>query len=578
VSSNRTIYTLVDELLGRWLELRDQGQDVPAADLCREHPELCAELERRIGACRRVEALGSDALSYTPAIPGYEILRELGRGGMGVVYLANHTQLRRPVALKMILSGAYANAAELRRFRTEAETVARLQHPNIVQIFEIEEWEGRPYFCLEYVSGGNLERKLAERRFPLAETMALVEQLARAVHAVHLCSIVHRDLKPANILITDKGVPKITDFGLAKKLDGETALTPSGAVLGTPSYMAPEQAGNSKQVGPAADVYALGAILYEMITRRPPFLAATPLETIVQVLNDEVVPPSRWCPDLPRDLETICQKCLEKDPGNRYPTAADLADDLQRCRENQRIQAQPTTMAQLWGKWIKQHPWTTAVTGLCGLLLLLAVPVLYGTWQQAEAELRLERQVREQFVAALESGQLSQPVFSVSPDSQWLALLEDGNGVTVRHVSRGDQTAIRAPVSSRAAAFNPEGTALALCTSQQGRITLFSPTTGKETQLVGEHGCVIPCLAFHPNGKQVATGGTDHTIRLWDLTAANQSRTLGGHTAPIDRLIYDRDGQRLISSSAREVIVWNSATGELLHSFPHADKSADKKP
>src|SRR5262245_34895901 len=277
-------------------------------------------------------------------VAGYEILEVLGRGGMGIVYQARQVKLKRLVALKMILSGGHAGPAELARFRTEAEAVARLQHPNIVQIYEVGEQDGRPFFSLEYVDGGSLAQKLGGTPIPPRAAAQLVETLARAVQSAHDRGIVHRDLKPSNILLTvDRAqwavsgkeksaelsqvtdhwppttVPKIADFGLAKQLDEDSGQTRTGAVMGTPSYMAPEQAaGRLKEIGPVTDVYALGAILYETLTGRPPFRAASTVETLEQVRFQEPVPPSRLQPRLPRDLETICLKCLEKDPRQRY--------------------------------------------------------------------------------------------------------------------------------------------------------------------------------------------------------------------------------------------------------------------
>ena len=252
-----------------------------------------------------------------PAVPGYELLGELGRGGMGVVYKALHLGLKRVVALKMILSGGHAGAAERERFRAEAEAVARLRHPNVVQIYEVGEHEGRSYLALDYVEGGSLAKHLVGRPLPAKEAAALVETVARTAHAAHQRGIIHRDLKPDNVLLTPDGTPKVTDFGLAKRLDG-TAQTSSGAVMGPPSYMAPEQAaGRSKEVGPAADVYSLGAILYRLLTGRPPFVAATTAETVLQVLHDEPLPPRRLQPRVPRDLETLCLKCLQKEPAKR---------------------------------------------------------------------------------------------------------------------------------------------------------------------------------------------------------------------------------------------------------------------
>ena len=241
-----------------------------------------------------------------PTIAGYQIEGELGRGGMGVVYQARQVRLNRPCALKMILAGAHADPVAAVRFLAEAEAVARLQHPNIVQIHEVGEPDGLPFLALEYVEGGSLAGALDGTPWPARRAATLVEALARGVADAHRLGIVHRDLKPANVLLAADGTPKVTDFGLAKVLDAESGLTATESILGTPSYMAPEQAaGKAKQVGPPADVYALGAILYELLTGRPPFRATTVLETLEQVKTAEPVPPSRLLPGLPRDLETI---------------------------------------------------------------------------------------------------------------------------------------------------------------------------------------------------------------------------------------------------------------------------------
>jgi eukaryotic-like serine/threonine-protein kinase len=266
-----------------------------------------------------------------PTIPGYEVRTELGRGGMGVVFEARQVCLDRVVALKLIPAGAHAGSEELARFRREAEAVARLKHSSIVQVYEVGERDGCPYLALELVEGGNLRQKLNGAPLPPEQAAQLVAQVARAVSYAHQQGIVHRDLKPANILLTADGTPKIVDFGLAKRLDADMGQTRSGAVIGTPSYMAPEQAeGKSKEVGPLADVYALGAILYELLTGRPPFRAVTLLDTLEQVRSQDPVPPRLLQPKLPRDLEAICLKCLEKEPGRRFLTAQALADDLDR--------------------------------------------------------------------------------------------------------------------------------------------------------------------------------------------------------------------------------------------------------
>jgi serine/threonine protein kinase len=323
-----------------------------------------------------------------PVVPGYEILGELGRGGMGVVYRARQVALPRTVALKMIRNGAHAGPRELARFRAEARVLARLQHPNIVQIYDVGEAAGRPYFALEFLAGGSLAQHLNGTPLPVRPAARMVETLARAVHAAHVRGVVHRDLKPANILLVprnpgpvtgpetirdvhaltaERGVlnatPKITDFGVAKCVagDGEApgphSATVTGEVLGTPQYMAPEQAAARRQpVGPATDVYALGAILYELLTGRPPFTGDTPLGTLLQVLHNEPVTVTSLQPNVPRDLETICLKCLRKDPRQRYGSALELAEDLRRFLRDEPIRARPVPAAEKLGRWVRRRP------------------------------------------------------------------------------------------------------------------------------------------------------------------------------------------------------------------------------
>jgi tetratricopeptide (TPR) repeat protein/tRNA A-37 threonylcarbamoyl transferase component Bud32 len=308
-----------------------------------------------------------------PEIPGYEILGKLGAGGMGVVYKARQRGLNRLVALKMIIGGTQARVDHLARFRIEAEAVARLRHPNILQIYDIGEVDGLPFVSLELLEGGDLYDRLEGTPQPGRSGSELVATLARAVHAAHQAGIIHRDLKPTNVLFTEEGVPKITDFGLAKRLESDSNQTETGQIMGTPSYMAPEQArGHTKDIGPAADTYALGAILYHVLTGRPPFMGETPLETVRQVTDDEPVPPSRLVPRVPRDLETICLKCLQKEAKKRYASAQDLADDLDRYRSGNPILARPTSVWERGWKWSKRRPGqAAAVAG--GILLFIGL-------------------------------------------------------------------------------------------------------------------------------------------------------------------------------------------------------------
>jgi serine/threonine-protein kinase len=310
-----------------------------------------------------------------PAIPGHDVEALLGRGGMGVVYRARNRKLNRPVAVKMLLAGAYASRQDRARFQREAEAVAALGHPNIVQVYDVGDLDGLPYFTMECVEGGSLARKLAGTPLPAVQAAALMATLAGAADVAHRSGIVHRDLKPANVLLAADGTPKISDFGLARRFDGDAGDTRTGPPLGTPSYMAPEQA--TGRAGPPADVYSLGAILYETLTGRPPFRAETAAETVRQLLADDPVSPGRLNRRVPRDLETICLKCLTKDPGRRYPTAAALADDLGRFQRGEPVIARPVGLAVRLGKWVRRRP-GPAVALACSLFA--AVALVGGGW------------------------------------------------------------------------------------------------------------------------------------------------------------------------------------------------------
>ena len=358
-------------------------------EVCADCPELLPEVQLRWEECQRmigeIDMLfpQSDAQSETgpaparyqtnqiPQIAGYEVGPMLGRGGMGVVYRALHLGLNRTIALKMLLSGAYASPVELARFLREARAIAGLKHPNLVQVYDVGEFEGRPFYTMELVDGGTLAEKLGNTPQPSAEVAAILVILADAVDAAHRGGIVHRDLKPSNILLTPDGIPKISDFGLARRFEDEVDLTQSGTRVGTPCYMAPEQATNrTGEVGPPADLYSLGAIFYEMLTGRPPFRGETVADTMRQLVSDEPVPPSRLNSGVPRDLETICLKCLQKDPRRRYETAAALAKDLGRFQNSEPITARPVNIFERAIKWIRRRP--TQAT-LLVIILMIAI-------------------------------------------------------------------------------------------------------------------------------------------------------------------------------------------------------------
>ena len=402
MADDNRIFELVEEALC-------SGQT--PEEVCADDPKLLPEVRARLDECRRVDLMVENMFpahpqqrilnsqsqpgAPLPEIPGYEVLGVLGRGGHGIVYRVRHLKLKRLAALKMLLTGEYASSAELARFMREAEAIAALQHPNIVQIYEIGEVDGRPYFTMEFVGGGSLAQKLGGVPQPARDAASVIEALANAIDTAHRAGIIHRDVKPANVLLTDDGTAKITDFGLARFFEGKPDVTLGAAKAGTPSYMAPEQiVGEPGTVGPAADIYALGATLYELLTGRPPFRAETATETERQVLSQEPASPTRLNARVPRDLETICLKCLQKEPARRYESAASLADDLERFWEDRPIRARPVGWAARSWRWCRRNPATAALAAIAVVLFASATGA--GFWlEKQRTEHRAEARRRD---------------------------------------------------------------------------------------------------------------------------------------------------------------------------------------
>ena len=505
-------------------------------------------------------------------IPGYEILQELGRGGMGVVYKARHLKLNRLVALKMILSGAHAGSSDILRFLTEAEAVASFQHPNVVQVFEVSQHNKLPFMALEFVDGGTLAGKLIDGPMSARKAAQLVETMARGMNAAHQAGIVHRDLKPDNVLLTKDGVPKITDFGLAKRVQGGSGLTQTGAIMGTPSYMAPEQAGGEgKRVGPAADLYALGAILYCCLTGRPPFQAENPLDTVLKVVSDDPKPPKQINPKVPRDLETICLKCLDKSPQKRYPHAEALAEDLRRWQQGKPITARPVGRVERTVKWVRRNQGITALIMLVFLVMVFGFSgVIWslGVALKNEQQMKVERQ--RAYDALLEADE--QKFLAIEKTRKATEALK----IAAREKLRAEKQLDRAEWQIYLG--NLREAQLALDVGDFGTAKdrledcrwdfrgwehdhLFTRLHHGIVTMRGHTG-VLRCVAFSPDGRRIASGcGGDRRIIVWDALTGQPVHHLSykGNVASIS---FSPNGKQLVSATGNEILVWDVNTGE----------------
>ena len=576
------------------------------------------------------------AAAELPAIPSYEILTILGRGGMGVVYRARHIKLKRQVALKMLRAGAQAGPEHHARFRREAETIARLQHPNVVQIHEVGEHDGMPYLSMEYVAGGSLRDKLAGMPLPPREAATLTETLARAMDAVHQLGVIHRDLKPGNVLLTNTGIAKISDFGLAKQLGEDSGQTHTGQILGTPSYMAPEQAaGNVQTVGAPADIYALGGMLYEMLTGGPPFKAASVLDTLEQVRTQEAVPPGLLQPKTPRDLDTICLKCLQKDPAKRYASAAELADDLRRWLAGEPILARPVSLLDRTWRSCKRNP-ALATAHAAVLVALATFVVAFFVVKGSLDQEQLERGKAEAFAkekVQLASDEQEQRVKAekLAADNKELAKKESrarmeadldreqANTFGIRaqfdqyFAKAGEnphetlvgmasllpkaarlkdqalsnllrvqvgvwsgrmpqlQAVLERELSIYAVALSADG-AIALTPSENNTAQLWDTATGQPIGRPLQHQARVNSVALSADGAIALTGSYDKTARFWETATGQPIGPPLKFSSPVSSVALSADGTTaLIGDGGKTARLWKTATGQPIGPPLHSD-------
>jgi eukaryotic-like serine/threonine-protein kinase len=616
-----TVFELLEELL-------ESGKS--PEEICQDRPDLLPEVRRQWKEFCLVDAkisellpnssnpdnrAGQAAVSPTaalPQIPGYDVQSVLGSGGMGVVFKARQLALDRPVAIKMLLGGAFAGGQELARFRREAEALAGLRHSNIVQVYDAGEVGGHPYFAMEFIDGGTLSQQLSATPQPSNRAAELIANLARAVEFAHRNGILHRDLKPSNVMLTADGTPKIADFGLALTVNDPTRVTVSGARMGTPSYMAPEQAlGKTDAIGPAVDVYALGAMLYELLTGRPPFKGDSALETEQQVIAVEPTPPSRWNDKIPRDLETICLKCLQKSASRRYASAQALADDLERFLTHRPILARPVGWMERALRWAQRNRGlAAALSGMAALLFFVAVGSLiaaayFERLAQEKGELaddksRLanenetarqraveaqsnEKELRQ--LAETQSDTLRRNLYIAQMNLAGQAATSQSGLARVQDLLSG---ALKQQADLRnwewyylngwchralmtldghldevlAAAWSPDGRRLAT-SGADGRVLLWDTTEGRVVRVIFASQRAVRSIAFSPDGARLASASWDGLAKVWDVGSGKNVLSYGVHSGPVFAVAWSPDGKRLATGGGDKTVhVWNAADGK----------------